>query len=78
MIIAHNMRNLYQIFEIDLSDRQKWRSIKLDVMYYASPNPKGKFNIVFDSLAQLQLLDYAIVSIEFKEEDPDMKHYIGH
>ena len=82
MIVAHNMRNLYRLFGMDLSERRKWRSIVLDAMHYRAPNSKGRISISVDDpekmLSELQTARYNDVLAEFQMEDESLKQYIGH
>lgn len=77
-IVAHNIRNLYRLFGMDLSERRKWRCVNWDGLYYALPNHKGKFSIELGRIDQLKIINYATVLIEFNDEEPDLKQYIGH
>lgn len=78
MMIAHNIRNLYRLFGLDLSDKRKWRSIVLDVMYYALPNKNNTIYFDVHKIDELKQTSYETVFDEFKHEDKDITHYIGH
>ena len=64
-IIAHNLRNLYRLFGMDLSDHHIWKNVVLDVMYYGSQD-----------IEQLKLVEYKTVSIEFENEIKSVKQCI--
>jgi len=72
------MRNLYRLFGLDLSDKCKWGSVVLDVMYYARPNEKDMIYFNIHKLDELTQTRYATVFNEFKHEDKDLTQYIGH
>jgi hypothetical protein len=79
MIIAHNIRNLYRLFGMDLSLRTEWRSIVMDVMYYAVPNANGTIYLsISNPVNELTSTSYVTVLTEFDGEDIDIKRYIGH
>ena len=81
-IIAHNIRNLYRLFGMDLAEKKKWRNIVLDTMYYVEPNHKGNIYLSINNptilATELQFTSFAIVVAEFEGEDRDLKQYIGH
>ena len=81
-IIAHNIRNLYRLFGMDLAEKKKWRNIVLDTMYYVEPNHKGNIYLSINNptilATELQFTSFAIVAAEFEGEDRDLKQYIGH
>ena len=80
-IIALNLRNLYRLFGIDLSERRKWKTCKLDVMCYAIPNPGGKIHLPLDDdnalIAKLTQTVYLTVLNEFDNDNDGTKAYVG-
>ena len=81
-ILAFNIRNLYRLFGMDLSQCYKWRNVSLDVMYYEKPNTKGSIYLPLKTphlIAEtLTMVSFADVLLEFEHEDADLKKYIGH
>ena len=82
-IIAQNLRNLYRLFGIDLSERRKWSTCKFDVMCYGIPNPGGKIHLPLDDenalVAKLTQTVYSTVLNEFNNDNDNdgMKEYVG-
>ena len=81
-ILAFNIRNLYRLFGMDLSQCYKWRNVSLDVMYYEKPNKKGSIYLPLKTphlIAEtLTMVSFADVLLEFEHENADLKRYIGH
>ena len=78
-ILAFNIRNLYRLFGMDLSQCHKWRNVSLDVMYYEKPNKKGSILKTPHLIAEtLTMVSFADNLLEFEHENADLKRYIGH
>ena len=60
-ILAFNIRNLYRLFGMDLSQCHKWRNVSLDVMYYEKPNKKGSIlktpHLIAETLTMVSFAD---------------------
>ena len=83
--IALNMRNLYRLFGMDLSEKQYWIEIKEQDIYFVEPNAKGHFNVnLKDSLEHIlesfKTSDFLSMKTEFEfvEDDDYVKHVFGH
>ena len=83
--IALNMRNLYRLFGMDLSEKQYWIEIKEQDIYFVEPNAKGHFNVnLKDSLEHIlesfKTSDFLSMKTEFDfvEDDDYVKHVFGH
>jgi len=84
--IALNMRNLYRLFGMDLSEKQYWIEIKEQDIYFVEPNAKGHFNVnLKDStlehiLESFKTSDFLSMKTEFDfvEDDDYVKHVFGH
>ena len=83
--IALNMRNLYRLFGMDLSEKQYWIEIKEQDIYFVEPNAKGHFNVnLKDSLGHIlesfKTSDFLSMKTEFDfvEDDDYVKHVFGH
>ena len=77
-IIAHNIRNLYRLFGMDLAEHHKWKNVVLDCMYFVEPNNIGKTFVKVANIDQLRVVEYEKVSTEFLNEAKIIKQYIGH
>lgn len=83
--VALNMRNLYRLFGMDLSEKQYWIEIKEQDIYFVEPNAKGHFNVnLKDSLEHIlesfKTSDFLSMKTEFDfvEDDDYVKHVFGH
>lgn len=82
-IIAHNLRNLYRLFGLDLADKQKWSGVVMPVMHYGMPNPSGsRINVTMDDPTkvppELKMVSFDDILADFEDEDPALKRYVGH
>jgi len=82
-IIAHNLRNLYRLFGLDLADKQKWSGVVMPVMHYGMPNTSGsRINVTMDDPTKvppdLKMVSFEDIAAEFEGEDPELKLYVGH
>lgn len=79
--IALNMRNLYRLFGMDLSEKQYWIEINEQDIYFVEPTAKGHFNVnLKDSLESVKTSDFLSMKTEFDfvEDDDYVKHVFGH
>lgn len=83
--IALNMRNLYRLFGMDLSEKQYWIEIKEQDIYFVEPDADGHFNVnLKDSFQQIlesfKTSDFLAMKTEFDfgEDDDYVKHVFGH
>jgi hypothetical protein len=52
-LIANNIRNLYRLYDIDLSDKDAWEDVLDEGVYYTLPNENGEFYIPLDDYEKL-------------------------
>lgn len=84
--IALNMRNLYRLFGMDLSEKQYWIEIKEQDIYFVESDAEGNFKVnLKDSLEQIlesfKTSDFLAMKTEFDfvgEDDDYVKHVFGH
>ena len=77
--IASNIRNLYLLFGLDLSDKEKWRLVESNIIYYVEPKANGYFGIDFGNI-DLTEDEYEAMHMEFEgiDDDQDLKNIVGH
>lgn len=82
--IALNIRNLYRLFGLDLSEKDHWREINEDKIWFVEPNDKGGFYIDLKDNASIytDLKDdeYYNMFYEFDNtnDDENIKNIFGH
>ena len=82
-ILAHNIRNLYRLFGLDLADRTKWKNIVRSEMYFGVPKKVGehiwlKLKDDRKLITDLSMAQYSDVEVEFIADDHGPKFLVGH
>ena len=77
--IAANIRNLYLLFGLDLSEKEKWRLVESNMIYYVEPNINGNFRVDFGNIVLCEG-EYEAMHMEFEgvDDDQDLKNIVGH
>jgi hypothetical protein len=78
--IAVNIRNLYLLFGLNLSEKEKWRGVESNnAIYYVEPNNNGKFFIDLENPVFCES-EYEVMFTEFNcvDDNQDLKNIIGH
>lgn len=69
-IVSNNLRNLYRLFDIDLSEKEMWSSVTSDTVYYVEPI-LGKFWISNEygaAIASLKTTSFEVMNECFQLE----------
>ena len=76
-MIAINIRNLYRLFGMDLSDKNEWNNICDEMMCYVEPDQDGRSQVI-DTIYNMKYISFNEVNDEFIQDNDGTKKIFGH
>jgi len=82
-IVANNIRNLYRLVGIDLSDKEAWSEITKNTCYYKPPDENGVIWIPLGNFTEMitsfVCMTYEEMHEDFEQDGHELaKHNFGH